>query len=255
MLEARRLVKVFVRGHLVRQRRRVIDDVSLCIGPSETVGLVGCSGAGKSTLGKLLTRLLEPTSGQLLFRGTDITHARERELRSIRRKVQIVFQHPHSALHPGMKIADLLKEPLRLHRLVEKQEQQATVMEMLARVGLHTDVLHRYPAEVSGGEIQRVVIARVMALKPCLVVLDEPTSMLDISIQAGIFQVLTQLQQETGVSYLLISHDLKIVERLCCRVAVMEHGRIVEQGEVTSTISPTRRNHGATGKCETSCRE
>lgn len=237
MLEARRLVKVFVRGHFLRQRRRVIDDVSLRIGPSETIALVGCSGAGKSTLGKLLARLLEPTSGQLLFRGTDITHAKERELKSIRRKVQIVFQHPQSALHPRMKIADLLKEPLKLHRLVGKQQQQAAVMEMLARVGLHRDVLHRYPAELSGGEIQRVVIARVMALKPCIVILDEPTSMLDISIQAAIFHLLMQLQHETGVSYVLISHDLRLVERLCCRVAIMERGRIVEKREFSTNTS------------------
>ena len=229
MLEARNLNKVFISGHVVQTRQKIINNLSLSIGPGESFGIFGPSGAGKSTLGKLLARLLEPTSGQLLFQGVDITHLKGKGLRQIRTRLQIVFQHPQSALHPKMKIVDLLKEPLKLHKLVKKSKIDAMVREMISRVDLHPEILNRYPAEISGGEIQRIVIARVIALKPCLIILDEPTAMLDPSVQAGILHLLMNLQQETGVSYLFISHDMRLIKRMCNRVGIMDRGRIVEQ--------------------------
>ena len=239
MLEAIDLSKTFAHGSFFKKQRRVIHKASLKIERGECVGLVGPSGAGKSTLGRLLTRLIEPTSGTLLFRGEDISHAKESKLRNIRHQVQMVFQHPQTSLHPKMKIADLLAEPLRLHRLVEKGKRREAVLEMLRQVGLSQDVLERYPMEVSGGEIQRIVIARVMALKPWLVVLDEPTAMLDPSVQAGILRTLMKLQQSTKSSYLFISHDMRLVRRLCNRVIVMDRGEIASHGFGYNVCQPT----------------
>ena len=240
MLEMRNLIKVFFQGNILRKRQTIIHGVNLSIAKGETLGIVGQSGAGKSTLGKLAVRLLEPTDGQLLFEGTDITHATERNLRRLRTKMQIVFQHPQSSLHPKKKMVDLIKEPLRLHALVENSREDEAVEEILLRVGLNADILDRYPTEVSGGEIQRIVIARVMVLQPRFMILDEPTSMLDVSVQANILHLIMELQKKTNMSYMFISHDMRIIQKLCDRVAVMEQGRIIEQGPVSEIIANPR---------------
>ncbi len=240
MLELRRLSKTFTRGHLLRRQSTVIHGVDLAIGRGETVGLVGPSGAGKTTLARLAVRLLEPSGGRLTFEGKDITHARGGRLRRLRARMQIVFQDPQSSLHPKMKIGDLLAEPLRLHYRVPRSRRKAAVAAMLDRFALHADILERYPAQLSGGEKQRVAIARVMALQPAFVVLDEPTSMLDVSVQANLLHLLAELQRDSRMAYLLISHDLRIVARFCRRVAVMEAGRIVEQGMVDDVLARPR---------------
>ena len=240
MLEMRNLIKVFSQGNILRKRQTIIHGVNLSIAKGETLGIVGQSGAGKSTLGKLAVRLLEPTDGQLIFEGMDITHATERNLRRLRTKMQIVFQHPQSSLHPKKKMVDLIKEPLRLHALVENSREDEAVEEILLRVGLNADILDRYPTEVSGGEIQRIVIARVMLLQPRFMVLDEPTSMLDVSVQANILHLIMELQKKTNMSYMFISHDMRIIQKLCDRIAVMEQGRIIEQGSVSEVVASPR---------------
>lgn len=240
MLEMKNIGKVFSRGNLLREKHEVINDVSLYIGKGETLGLIGESGSGKSTLAKLMLRLLEPTSGQLLFDGTDITHASGHELKEFRTRMQIVFQHPQSSLHPKMKIYDLIREPLRLHKVVDKSREGEVVEEMLFRVGLDTGILNRYPAEISGGEIQRVVLARVLALEPEFIVLDEPTSMLDVSVQANMLHLIRDVQQRVDMSYLLITHDTRIVQKFCQKVAVMDHGRIIEEGAVSDVLDSPR---------------
>ena len=242
MLEMQRLAKTFTRGHLLRRKTTVIEGVDLVIGRGETVGLVGPSGAGKSTLGRLAVRLLEPTGGRLTFEGKDITHVGADRLRSLRTRMQIVFQDPQSSLHPKMRLGDLLAEPLRLHRRMTRAEEKDTVAAMLARFALNEDILDRYPAQLSGGEKQRVVIARGMALKPSFVVFDEPTSMLDVSVQANILHMLRELQRDTDMAYLFICHDMRIVRRFCRRVAVMEAGRIVEQGSVDDILIRPRHS-------------
>ena len=244
MFEMQNVGKRFVQGRVLRRKRRVVDQVSLGLKPGESLGLIGPSGAGKSTIGKLAVGLLAPSEGRLVFQGRDITRPDRRTSRQLKKKMQIIFQDPQSSLHPGMKIGDLLKEPFRLHRLVPRSKENGAVKKLLARIGLDEDVLARYPAEVSGGEKQRIAIARVMALNPCFVVLDEPTSMLDVSIQANILHLLMDLQQKRNMAYLYISHDMRLVAALCTRVAVVFQGRIVEQGPVDEIL--TRPRHPCT---------
>jgi ABC-type glutathione transport system ATPase component len=240
MFEMENVGKVFYQGQVLRRKRRVVCDVTFSLRPGETLGLIGPSGAGKSTIGKLAVRLLEPSEGRLVFEGHDVTRADRQTSRRLKTKMQIIFQDPQSSLHPRKKIGDLLREPLRLHRLTPRSEEPAAVRRMLAQVGLNTEVLGRYPAEVSGGEKQRIVIARIMALRPRLVVLDEPTSMLDVSIQANILHLLMTLQQEWNMAYLYISHDMRLVTKLCQRIAVVVEGRIVEQGTVEEIMARPR---------------
>jgi ABC-type glutathione transport system ATPase component len=240
MLEMSRVEKVFYQGQILRRKRRVVQDITFSLGPGETLGLIGPSGAGKSTIGKLAVRLLEPSEGRLAFEGRDITHADRRTSRRLKAKMQLIFQDPQSSLHPRKKISTLLREPLRLHRLTTRSEEPEAVKQMLDQVDLNEDILDRYPAEVSGGEKQRIVIARVMALRPRIVVLDEPTSMLDVSIQANILHLLVTLQQKWNMAYLYISHDMRLVSKLCQRVAVVAKGRIVEQGPVEKIMARPR---------------
>jgi ABC-type glutathione transport system ATPase component len=240
MFEMENVGKVFYQGQVLRRKRRVVRDITFSLTPGETLGLIGPSGAGKSTIGKLAVRLLEPSEGRLVFEGQDVTRADRHTSRRLKAKMQIIFQDPQSSLHPRKKIGDLLRESLRLHRLTSRSEEPAAVKRMLAQVGLNAEVLGRYPAEVSGGEKQRIVIARVMVLKPRFVVLDEPTSMLDVSVQANILHLLMTLQQEWNMAYLFISHDMRLVTKLCQRIAVVVEGRIVEQGTVEEIMARPR---------------
>ncbi|GGM15016.1 ATP-binding cassette domain-containing protein [Micromonospora yangpuensis] len=207
-----------------------LHDVSMRIGAGETVGLVGESGSGKTTLGRAVLGLAPVTSGTVTFDGRDITHARRRERRALSRDIQVVFQDPYSSLNPAMTVESILAEPLRAQG-VPGSEAAARINQLLDQIGLEADAGRRYPREFSGGQRQRIAIARALALKPRLIVCDEPVSALDLSTQARILDLLIEVQEQTGVAYLFVSHDLSVVRYICHRVAVMLKGRIVETGE------------------------
>jgi oligopeptide transport system ATP-binding protein len=214
---------------------RAVDGVSLAIAPGETLGLVGESGCGKSTLGRTLLRLYEPTRGQVLYDGKDLTRLPASELRPYRRHLQMIFQDPYASLNPRMTVGATLSEPLEIHALApNKAARSERVAELLAKVGLRPDAARRYPHEFSGGQRQRIGIARALAVRPRFIVADEPISALDVSIQAQIVNLLQDLQKAEQLTYLFISHDLKVVQHIADRVAVMYLGKVVEQADAPS---------------------
>ena len=216
----------FGRGHA---ELRAVDGVSLDLMPGETLGLVGESGCGKSTLGRLLLRLHEPTSGRIYFDGEEITNLSQSALRPFRRRMQIIFQDPYSSLNPRMTVRAALAEALNVHQLASSaSEEDQRIASLLDRVGLRPEHMRRYPHEFSGGQRQRIGIARALAVEPSFIVADEPVSALDVSIQAQIVNLLSDLQAELGLSFLFIAHDLHVVEHVSRRVAVMYLGRVVE---------------------------
>ncbi|HZR55437.1 MAG TPA: ATP-binding cassette domain-containing protein [Terriglobales bacterium] len=250
LLEIRNLAKVFPLGESIfgggsNGEVRAVDDVSLDIASGETVGLVGESGSGKSTLGRLVLRLIEPTSGSIRFDGRDLLTANHGDMRKLRRDMQIIFQDPFGSLDPRMRVEDLIAEPLVIHDdgggttesaafakggMRRMNPQRTRVAELLRAVGLDESAMPRFPHEFSGGQRQRIVIARALALRPKFIVGDEPVSALDVSVGAQIVNLLAKLQREFGLTYLFISHSMPVVRYLASRIAVMYRGKIVEVG-------------------------
>jgi len=227
LVEVRHLVKHFPVENC-DDILQAVDDVSFDLVRGETLGLVGESGCGKSTVGRCLLRLYEPTSGEIFFEGTNIVELSQAELQRLRRKMQIVFQDPYASLNPRMSILSIVSEPLKIHGVNGKPDQRERVAELLSKVGLDPKYMARYPHEFSGGQRQRIGIARALALNPELIICDEPVSALDVSVQAQVVNLLQELQQEFGLTYLFISHGLAVVEHISNRVAVMYLGKIVE---------------------------
>ena len=233
LLRVEGLTKNFVIGGGLFSRApdvvHAVDNVSFTIGHAETLGLVGESGSGKSTTGRCVLRLIEPTSGKILFQNIDVVRLNSGALRSLRRDIQIIFQDPFASLNPRMTVGSIIGEALTIHDLARtRREFSERVIELLETVGLQADHMRRYPHEFSGGQRQRIGIARALAVEPKLIICDEPVSALDVSIQAQVINLLEDLQQKFGLAYLFIAHDLSVVEHISRRVAVMYLGRIVE---------------------------
>jgi peptide/nickel transport system ATP-binding protein/oligopeptide transport system ATP-binding protein len=219
---------------------RAVDGISFGLAAGETLAVVGESGSGKSTLGRLVMRLLDPDSGQLVVEGTDVTSLDQRGLRGFRRQVQMIFQDPFASLNPRMTVGQILAEPLKLHDVVPRAERRERVAELLRQVGLQPAQAARYPHEFSGGQRQRIVIARALAVEPKVIVCDEAVSALDVSIRAQILNLLEELQERLGLAYIFISHDLSVVRHVADRIAVMYLGRIVEIGPAEAVFDNPR---------------
>lgn len=209
---------------------KAVDNVSFDVYVGETLGLVGESGCGKSTLARTVLRLLEPTSGEIYYDGQDFINISKKDLRAIRRHMQIVFQDPFGSLHPKMQIGKIIEEPLIISKWGDKQERKARIRDLIKLVDLKEEHLERYPHEFSGGQRQRIVIARALATNPKLIICDEPVSALDVSVRSQILNLLGELQEKFGLTYMFISHDLSVVEHICSRIAVMYLGKIIELG-------------------------
>ncbi len=232
LLEVRNLVKYFpIHAGLFSRHVgdvKAVDGVDFAIAPGETLGLVGESGSGKTTIGRLVLRLLEKTEGEVIFNGIDVTTADRAQVRKLRREMQIIFQDPFASLNPRMSVGEIIGEPLRIHGIATGKAVDERVQELLKVVGLRPYSANRYPHEFSGGQRQRVGIARALAVNPKFIVCDEPVSALDVSIQAQVINLLEDLQQQLGLTYLFIAHDLSVVRHISTRVAVMYVGKIVE---------------------------
>ncbi|MDL2343717.1 dipeptide ABC transporter ATP-binding protein [Deinococcus sp. MIMF12] len=237
LLEVNNLEKYFpIRGGLLSRvvgNVKAVNDVSFKLGRGEVVGLVGESGSGKTTAGRAILRLIEPTGGQVLFNGTDITRLSKGQMRDYRREMQIIFQDPFASLNPRMTVSDIIGEAMQIHNLHPGKDRVDRIAELLAKVGLRPEHMRRYPHEFSGGQRQRIGIARALAVNPSFIVADEPVSALDVSIQAQVVNLLQDLQEELGLTVLFIAHDLAVVEYICDRIIVMYLGRVME-------IAPSR---------------
>jgi ABC-type oligopeptide transport system ATPase subunit len=213
---------------------RAVDDVSFAVQEGETFGLVGESGSGKTTTGRCILRLIEPSGGDIVFKGSDVRRLSKTELRRARRDFQIVFQDPYSSLNPRMRVGEIVAEPLVIHGLGDRRERAEKVRSLFDLVGLDPAATRKYPHEFSGGQRQRIGLARALALEPSFVVADEPVSALDVSVQAQVVNLMLDLQARLGLTYLFIAHDLRLVRQVCRRVAVMYRGRIVEMGSAAA---------------------
>ena len=246
LLTVRNLTRDFEsrRGFLQRPRVvRAVDDVSFEVREGETFGLVGESGSGKSTTGRCILRLIEPTSGEVIFKGRNLLALSPEEMRQERRNLQIVFQDPFSSLNPRLRVRQIVEEPVVIHRIGDKASRRAAVEELFALVGLDPSHLDRFPHQFSGGQRQRIGLARALALNPSLVIADEPVSALDVSVQAQVVNLLMDLQARLKLTYLFIAHDLRLVRQICDRVAVIYRGRIVELAEAERVFSQPRHDY------------
>jgi oligopeptide transport system ATP-binding protein len=216
---------------------KAVDDVSFEVYPGETLGLVGESGSGKSTTGYCILQLLKPTGGSVTFLGGELTKASRKELREMRREMQIVFQDPYASLNPRMTVGDIVAEPLLVHGIGDRRSRRRSAERLLEVVGFNPDFINRYPHEFSGGQRQRIGVARALALNPRLIICDEPVSALDVSIQAQILNLLKDLQREFNLAYLFIAHDLAVVRTMSDRIAVMNRGKLVEEGDAEEVYS------------------
>ncbi|SFP72804.1 ABC transporter ATP-binding protein [Caldicoprobacter faecalis] len=232
LVEVRDLKKYFpVRGGLIRDKNQVlkaVDGVTFSIYKGETLGLVGESGCGKTTIGRTILKLYSPTSGQIIFDGNDITNLNDRQMRPYRKRMQIIFQDPYASLNPRMTVGDIIAESIDIHKIAKGEERKALIYDLLNKVGLSSEHANRYPHEFSGGQRQRIGIARALAVNPDFIVCDEPISALDVSIQAQVVNLLEDLQDELGLTYLFIAHDLSMVKHISDRVGVMYLGKLVE---------------------------
>ena len=248
LLEVRNLRKLFAGKSSFFQKDKswikAVDDVSFTLNPKETLGVVGESGCGKSTMGRSVLRLIEPTSGEIFYKGKDFTKASGQELRKMRADMQIIFQDPYASLNPRMTIGEIIAEPLNIQKRYKTQEEtRAQVLKVMEVVGLNTKYYNRYPHEFSGGQRQRIGIARAIVLNPSLVVCDEPVSALDVSVQAKIINLLKELQQKLNISYIFISHDLGVVKHIADRVMVMYRGHVVEEGTRDEIFSHPKHDY------------
>jgi oligopeptide/dipeptide ABC transporter ATP-binding protein len=238
LLEVTDLQKHFpVKGGLLRRQVaavKAVDGISFSVRKGETLGVVGESGCGKSTTGRMIMRLLEPSAGRIVFEGQDITHMKQRQIRPLRRDIQMIFQDPYSSLNPRQTVGTIVSAPFKLQKIQTKQGTKKAVQELLELVGLNPEHYNRYPHEFSGGQRQRIGVARTLALRPKLIVADEPVSALDVSIQAQVINLLEDLQDEFGLTYMVIAHDLSVVRHIADRVAVMYLGKIVEVADRNS---------------------
>jgi oligopeptide transport system ATP-binding protein len=242
LLEVTDLVKHFpIKSGLIFDRQvgavRAVDGISFSVAEGETIGLVGESGCGKSTLARSILQLLRPTSGSVRFRGTELTELGRRELREMRREMQMIFQDPYASLNPRKRISQIVGDPLKLHGIASGAELEQRVKGLLDRVGLSAEYVNRFPHEFSGGQRQRIGVARALALEPKLIIADEPVSALDVSIQAQIINLLQDLQREFGLTYVFVAHDLGVVRHVSDRIAVMYLGKIVEIGPAPEVYS------------------
>jgi peptide/nickel transport system ATP-binding protein len=228
LLSVENLKKYYYSGVFNKKEIRAVDGVDLEIKSGRTLGLVGGSGCGKTTVARTILRLVEPTGGSIIFKERDITKLRGRELKNLGREMQIIFQNPETSLNPRMKIYDAILEPLRIHKLCSADEENEKIHKLIGIVNLNKELLFRYPHELSGGQLQRVVIARILSLNPKFIVADEATSMLDPLVQAQILNLMKDLQEKLGISYLFISHDMDVVEWMSDEIAVMDKGKIVD---------------------------
>lgn len=241
LIEARELVKEFrlPGGWLTSSKKtvRAVDGVSLHINPGDVFGLVGESGCGKTTLGRMMLRLIEISSGQVIFNGVDLARLKNDDMHSVRRQMQIVFQNPLSSLSPRLKVQEIISEPFQTHQVLPKDQVNHHILELLHQVGLGEQHMDRFPHELSGGQCQRVAIARALALNPRLIVLDEPTSALDVSVQAQIINLLQDLRTAYGLTFLFITHDLSVIEHISDYIGVMYLGKMVETGPSENIFS------------------
>ncbi|SDF31863.1 ABC transporter ATP-binding protein [Sporomusa acidovorans] len=243
MLEVIHLTKTFAAGLWGRTRTTVVDDVSFSVKAGTTLGLVGRSGSGKSTLARLVVNLIPCDTGRIIFNGVEISRFTTRQMKPLRKDMQILFQNPETSLNPRLSIGASLAEPYRLHGICDKEHIAGQIEMWLQFVGLDTGILSRQPYQLSGGQLQRICIARALLLQPGFLVLDEPTSMLDVSVQAQVIEVLKNAQKTYGIAYLFISHDLDLIKACSDEIAVMHRGRIIEQQPAAALYSQPREEY------------